>query len=59
MFREQGLPIYSAAWEALPGDDAPLEPLVIPPEAEPREGIVRRKDKAEDFARFENNERNA
>lgn len=59
MFREQGLPIYSAAWEALPGDDAPLEPLVIPPEAEPREGIVRRKDKSEDFAQFENNERNA
>jgi len=42
MFREQGLPIYSAAWKALPGDDAPLPPLTIPPEAEPREGIVRR-----------------
>lgn len=41
-FREKGLPIYSAAWEALDGDDAPLEPLTIPPEAEPREGIVRR-----------------
>lgn len=41
-FREKGLPIYSAAWEALEGDDAPLEPLTIPPEAEPREGIVRR-----------------
>ena len=42
MFREQGLPIHSAAWRSLPGDDAPLEPLAIPPEAEPREGIVRR-----------------
>ena len=42
MFREQGLPIYSAAWKSLPGDDAPLAPLTIPPEAEPREGIVRR-----------------
>ena len=42
MFREQGLPIYSAAWKSLPADDAPLEPLKIPPEAEPREGIVRR-----------------
>jgi len=42
MFREQGLPIYSAAWRSLPADDAPLEPLKIPPEAEPREGIVRR-----------------
>lgn len=44
MFREQGLPIYSAAWRALPGDDAPLAPLCIPPEAEPREGIVRRDE---------------
>ena len=42
MFREQGLPIYSAAWKSLPADDAPLAPLSIPPEAEPREGIVRR-----------------
>ena len=42
MFREQGLPIYSAAWKSLPGDDAPLAPLTIPPEAEPREGIFRR-----------------
>ena len=42
MFREQGLPIYSAAWKSLPADDAPLAPLTIPPEAEPREGIVRR-----------------
>ena len=44
MFREQGLPIYSAAWKSLPADDAPLAPLTIPPEAEPREGIVRRYD---------------
>lgn len=42
MFREQGLPIYSAAWKSLPADDAPLEPLKVPPEAEPREGIFRR-----------------
>ena len=42
MFRDQGLPIYSAAWQSLPSDDAPLMPLAIPPEAEPREGIVRR-----------------
>jgi tRNA (guanine-N7-)-methyltransferase len=43
MFREQGLPIHSAAWRSLPGDDAPLEPLTVPPEAEPREGIPRRQ----------------
>ena len=42
MFRNQGLPIYSAAWKTLEADDSPLEPLRIPPEAEPREGIVRR-----------------
>ena len=42
MFREQGLPIYSAAWKSLPADDAPLAPLAIPPEAEPREGVARR-----------------
>ena len=42
MFREQGLPIYSAAWKSLPADDVPLAPLTIPPEAEPREGIFRR-----------------
>ena len=44
MFREQGLPIYNAAWRALDVEDAPLEPLKIPPELEPREGIVRRYD---------------
>ena len=42
MFRSQGLPIYSAAWRSLEADDAELEPLKIPPEAEPREGIARR-----------------
>lgn len=42
MFRGQGLPIYSAAWRSLEADDAELEPLKIPPEAEPREGIARR-----------------
>lgn len=42
MFREQGLPIYSAAWETMPAEDTLLQPLTIPAEAEPREGIVRR-----------------
>ena len=42
MFREQGLPIYSACWKSVHADDAPLAPLTIPPEREPREGIVRR-----------------
>ena len=42
MFREKGMPVYSAAWKTLPGDDAPLAPLTISPELEPREGIVRR-----------------
>lgn len=42
MFREQGLPIYSACWKSVPADDAPLAPLTIPPEHEPREGIARR-----------------
>lgn len=41
-FRAEGLPIHSAAWRTLPADDAPLPPLTIPPEAEPREGIARR-----------------
>ena len=44
MFRQQGLPIYNAAWKSLPADDSPLAPLTIPPEAEPREGIKRRYD---------------
>lgn len=42
MFREKGLEVYSAAWRSLPADDAPLAPLKIPPEAEPREGVARR-----------------
>ncbi len=42
MFRNQGLPIYNAAWESLDAEDFPLEPLKIPAEAEPREGIKRR-----------------
>ena len=41
-FRAQGLPIHAAAWETLPAEDAPLAPLTIPPEDEPREGIFRR-----------------
>ena len=42
MSREQGLPIYSAAWRSLPADDTPLAPLTIPSEMEPREGVSRR-----------------
>ena len=42
MFREQGLPIWTAAWRALSADDRPLAPLTIPPEMEPREGVKRR-----------------
>ena len=41
-FRSQGLPIYSAAWKTLEAEDSPLAPLTIPPEHEPREGVVRR-----------------
>jgi len=41
-FRGQGLPIFSAAWEALAGEDVDLEPLKVAPEDEPREGIARR-----------------
>ena len=41
-FRGQGLPIFSAAWEARAGTDYALEPLKVAPEDEPREGIVRR-----------------
>ena len=47
MFREKGMSVYSAAWKALHGDDAPLAPLTIPPELEPREGIVRRVSASE------------
>lgn len=42
MFRAKGMPVHSAAWEALPADDAPFAPLTIPAEAEPREGVARR-----------------
>ncbi|MBQ5531314.1 MAG: tRNA (guanosine(46)-N7)-methyltransferase TrmB [Kiritimatiellae bacterium] len=43
MFREKGMPIHAAAWEAMPQDDDPeLEPLRIPEECEPREGVARR-----------------
>ena len=42
MFREKGMEVYSAAWQSLEAEDKPLEPLRIPPEAEPREGIARR-----------------
>ena len=41
-FRGQGLPIYSAAWEAVEGADYELEPMKVAPEDEPREGIERR-----------------
>lgn len=44
-FRGQGMPIYSAAWEALEAGDYELEPLKVPPEDEPREGIERRLGK--------------
>ncbi len=42
LFRGQGLPIYTAAWASVEADDAPLAPLTIPPEREPREGLFRR-----------------
>lgn len=43
MFREKGMPIHSAAWEAVAqADDPELPPLAIPEECEPREGIARR-----------------
>lgn len=45
MFRSQGLPVYSAAWKSLDIPEYDLEPLKIPPEAEPREGITRRVGK--------------
>lgn len=48
MFRDQGLPIHAAAWRSLPADDAPLAPLTIPPEDEPREGICRRPSRRPD-----------
>ena len=43
LFRGQGLPIYAAAWTSRAvADEQPLAPLVIAPEDEPREGVVRR-----------------
>ena len=48
MFRSQGLPVYSAAWKSLDIPEYDLEPLKIPPEAEPREGIERRISKKDD-----------
>ncbi len=42
MFRGQGLPVHAAAWRSVPADDAPLAPLTIPAEREPRAGIFRR-----------------
>lgn len=44
-FRGEGLPIYSAAWEALDHEDYELEPMKVAPEDEPRVGIVRRVGK--------------
>ena len=49
MFRAQGLPIHAAAWEALEADDAPLAPLTIAPEDEPREGVVRRESRGKEW----------
>ena len=48
MFRSQGLPVYSAAWKSLDIPEYDLEPLKIPPEAEPREGITRRISKKDE-----------
>ncbi|MBO7207883.1 MAG: hypothetical protein J6W10_09770, partial [Kiritimatiellae bacterium] len=48
IFRSQGLPVYSAAWKSLDIPEYDLEPLKIPPEAEPREGIARRISKKDD-----------
>ena len=49
LFRGQGLPIHSAAWETLPADDAPLAPLTIAPEDEPREGVFRRDSRGKEW----------
>lgn len=45
LFRSQGLPIFSAAWQALPGEDKPFEPMHVTSDMEPREGIVRRESR--------------
>ena len=49
MFRGQGLPIHAAAWQSLPADDAPLAPLAIPPEDEPREGVATKRAAGTDY----------
>lgn len=36
LFRSKGMPVYAAAWEALPGVDAPLPPLAVPESEWPR-----------------------
>ena len=43
LFRGKGFEVHAAAWEALPGKDYALEPLKVPPEDEPREGVERRR----------------
>lgn len=50
LFRGQGLPIHAAAWRSRPvADERPLAPLVIAPEDEPREGIVRRVSRGKEW----------
>ena len=50
LFRGQGLPIHAAAWRTLPVEnEQPLAPLAIPPEDEPREGIVRRPSRGKEW----------
>ncbi len=49
LFRGKGMPIHAAAWRSLPADDADLSPLAIPPEDEPREGIVRRVSRGKEW----------
>lgn len=52
LFRSQGLPIRTAAWEALPDpDERPLEPLIVAPEDEPREGVPRRESHGKEWRR--------
>ena len=36
LFRGQGLPIGQCAFQTLPAEEKPLEPLTVPPEMEPR-----------------------
>jgi len=50
LFRGQGLPIFAAAWRALPDpDEKPLEPLRISADDEPREGIERRVSRGKEW----------